>query len=312
MHPPYPADLTAADGSRDNDAWFNWLLSVRHGGNVAYAAALAPMLEDIRDRLLDNARLAPNERIADIGCGDGLAGLGALERQPTSIVTFADISPALIDYTRTLAERRGLAARCRFLVASAQALGAIPDASIDVVLVRAVLAYIDDKGAALREFRRILRPRGRISIVDPIFQDGAFAVAGLASQRNAGNNGLAARYLELLHRCRSAHLPDSVDEIGRNSLTNYNERDLLRLFESAGFVNVHLRLHIDSIPALPMPWLAFLASSPRAQAPTMGEILGSQFTSAERIEFEQIFRANIEAGTTIERNVNAYIFADSP
>jgi arsenite methyltransferase len=308
---PFPL-RTHLPGFLESDRWFDWLLSVRHGGDAAYAAALQPMLDDIRDRLLDHAQLKPGQHIADIGSGDGLAGFGALERQPTSEVTFVDISPALMAHTRTTANERGVAERCRFLVASAESLDAIPPASVDVVLVRAVLAYIPRRAVAMGEFRRILRPGGRISIVDPIFADRAFALAGIAAQLRAGTCGSATRYFELLHRCRSAHFPDSIESIRRNPLTNHNERDLLRLLEHAGFVDTHLRLHIDSIAALPMPWSAFLGSSPYAGAPTVGEILQLRFDKDERREFEQLHRPFVEAGTTVDRNVNAYLFAKSP
>jgi SAM-dependent methyltransferase len=304
--------LSAVAGLPGDDTWLEWLLSTRHGSDATYAAALAPVIADIRDRLLDHANIQPGQAIADIGCGDGLAGFGALERQATTSVTFVDISPGLIAHTRDLAQRCGLDERCRFIVASAVALAAIPDASIDVVLVRAMLAYLEDKKAALGEFRRILRPGARISIVDPIFQDNAFALAGLASQRRPGSSDVGARYAELLHRCRSAYFPDSLDGIRSSSLTNYNERDLVRLFQVSGFVNVHLRLHIDSVPAPAIPWGAFLASSPRAGVPTIGDILDEQFTAAERGEFETMLRAKIESGSMLEQNVNAYVFADNP
>jgi arsenite methyltransferase len=294
------------------DRWFDWLLRVRHGDDDGYAIALKPMLEDIRDRLLDHAALEPGLRIVDVGCGDGLAGLGALEREPSSIVTFVDISPALLDHTRALADTRGFAERCRFVTASAESLEAIPAASVDVILVRAVLAYVDRKAAALAEFRRVLRPGGRISIVDPIFQDQALRLAGIAAQLRAGECGPATRYFELLHRWRCAYLPDSIDALTANPLTNYNERDLLRLLEDAGFVNAHLRLHVDSVPAPRMPWRAFLGSAPFAGAPTIGEILLARFTPDERLEFEHFLRPGVEAGTALERNVNAYLFARVP
>jgi arsenite methyltransferase len=302
----------AVPGTPGDDIWFDWLLSIRHGNDATYANALAPLLCDIRDRLLDHANIQPGQAIADIGCGDGLAGFGALERQPESTLTFVDISPALIAHTRGLASQRGLTARCRFLVASAQDLTDIPAASIDVILVRAMLAYLEDKVAALREFRRILRPGARISIADPIFQDYAFALAGLASQRRDGSADAGARYAELLHRCRSAHYPDSLDSIRKSCLTNYNERDLVHFFELAGFVDIHLRLHIDSAPAPAIPWNAFLGSSPRAGVPTIGEILSAQFSAAEKTEFEQLFRAKIESGRMLERTVIGYVFADNP
>src|SRR5450631_1375400 len=309
---PRSALTVALPSGKENDSWLEWLSATRHGGDAAYAAALQPLLDDIRGRLLDHARLEPGMRIADVGSGAGFAGFGALEREPTSEITFVDISPALLAHACDAAQRRGVAGRCRFVNASAEALDAIADHSTDIVLVRAVLAYLSDRGAAIREFRRILRPGGRISIVEPIFQDQAFAVAGLASQLRSGDCGPAGRYLELLHRWRSAHFPDSVAEIQRDPLTSFSERDLLRLLENAGFVEVHVRLHIDSIRALPMPWAAFLASSPYADAPSMGEVLQTRFAPDEQTEFERLFRTDIEAGTTVERNVNAYLFAQTP
>ena len=295
-----------------DDRWFHWLRCVRHGGDAAYAAALDPLLHDIRDRLLDHAALQPGQHVADIGCGDGLAGFGALARQPTIRATFADISPALIAHVREVAAEHGMSERCDFVVGPAENLGLIPPATVDIVLVRAVLAYVSDRQAAVTEFRRILRPGGRISVVDPIFQDRAFAVAGLAAQLDAGECGPARMYLELLHRCRSGHFPDSLAAIRENPLTNYNERDLLRLFEAAGFANVALRLHVDSVPALPMPWDVYLNTSPYAGAPTILEILQRRFSRAERTTFERYFRPDVEAGMVLERNVNAYIFADNP
>jgi SAM-dependent methyltransferase len=307
--PPKAAERE--ERASQGDKWFAWLSGTRHGGDPAYARALEPMLDDIRERLIDHAALEPGDSIADIGCGDGRAGFGALDRQPNAQLTFVDISPALIAHTRALAERRGVASRSRFLVASAEQLDAIPDGSVDVVLVRAVLAYLDDRAAAIAELRRILRPGGRVSIVDPIFQDIAFAVAGMARTLRAGNLGLAGRPLELVQRVRAAQFPATLEAIQAASLTNYNERDLLRLCEAAGFVDLHLRLHIDSILALPMAWTAYVASSPHAAAPTVGEVLATRFSAAERAEFEAFVRPGVEAGTATERNVNAYLFGVS-
>lgn len=293
-----------------DDTWFDWLLRTRHGADAAYAHELQRMIDDIRDRVLDQARLRPGGHVADIGSGDGLVGLEVLRRDPTAFVTFVDISPALVAHTRALAGRCGFLQRCRFVVASAQALGSIADDSVDVVTVRAVLAYLSDKIATLRELCRILQPDGRISIVDPIFQDRALTLAAIANQLRTGKAGAATRYFTFLHRCVSAQLPDTLDGIAANPLTNYTERDLVRFFELAGFVNVHLRLHIDCIDALPMPWPAYLASSPYAGAPTVAEILETRFDRAEQIEFEQLFRGRVETGAIAGRTVNAYVFAD--
>jgi ubiquinone/menaquinone biosynthesis C-methylase UbiE len=54
------------------------------------------------------------------------------------------------------------------MLASADSLADIADASVDVVTTRSVLIYVKDKAAALREFYRVVRPGGRISIHEPI------------------------------------------------------------------------------------------------------------------------------------------------
>jgi SAM-dependent methyltransferase len=70
--------------------------------------------------------------------------------------------------------------RCRFVLASAESLTGIADASVDVVTTRSVLIYVKDKAAALREFYRVLRPGGRISVFEPVnvYQRASAARAG--------------------------------------------------------------------------------------------------------------------------------------
>ncbi len=270
------------------------------------------MLHDIRDRVIANAEISGAARVADVGCGDGLVGLRILETHPEAGVTFIDVSPELIDRTRDIARRRGMLERCRFVVSSAETLPAVATASVDVVTIRAVLPYLADKRAALAECYRILRPGGRLSLADPIFADQAYVLAGIAGQLRSGTIGAAHTYFEFLHRCRSAHLPDTIEGIRTNPLTAYSERDLVNLSEAVGFTNVHLRLHIDVEPAVPVAWNVYLQTSPRAGVPPYGELLATLFSAAERLDFERLFRPAVEAGTHTERNTNAYVFAVKP
>jgi len=59
-----------------------------------------------------------------------------------------------------------VAERAEFVRAAAEDLSSIPDASVDVVTTRSVLIHAQDKDAAFREFHRVLRPEGRLSIFE--------------------------------------------------------------------------------------------------------------------------------------------------
>lgn len=66
------------------DHWAEWLLHRRHGGDPDAVRRTLEYLAAVRDRVLDNARIAPGETVLDVGCGDGLIGFGtvAIWRRP--------------------------------------------------------------------------------------------------------------------------------------------------------------------------------------------------------------------------------------
>jgi ubiquinone/menaquinone biosynthesis C-methylase UbiE len=142
----------------------------RFGGDpAARERLLTELLYPVRDTVLDKARLRPGDTVLDVGAGDGLIAFGALERlAPSGHVVFSDISQDLLDHCRAAAAAEGLPDRCRFVLASADSLDGIADASVDVVTARSVLIYVKDKAEALRAFCRVLRPGGRISVFEPI------------------------------------------------------------------------------------------------------------------------------------------------
>src|SRR5437764_14243460 len=126
--------------------------------------------EQLRERVLYNADIRQGDVALDVGCGDGWIAFAALDRLGRhGRVVFADVSRDLLDHCRSLADQLGVLARCDFVRASADELP-LADASVDVVTTRSVLIYLDRAGKerALREFHRVLRPGGRLSIAAPI------------------------------------------------------------------------------------------------------------------------------------------------
>jgi arsenite methyltransferase len=69
------------DGQRlaVTDCWAQWLRVRRDGGSVEQRRAALEFLTPTRDQILDRAEVKPGEGVLDVGCGDGLVGLGALD-----------------------------------------------------------------------------------------------------------------------------------------------------------------------------------------------------------------------------------------
>ena len=295
------------------DVWSQWLLHGRHADDPRLRQSVCVMVDRYIDRVLDGARLAPDETLADIGSGEGLVALRAIERVGRSLrVWLTDVSEPMLRHAERQAIERGLQDQCRFLCCPADRLEGIGDASVDVVTTRSVLAYVLDKTSALREFHRVLKPGGRISLAEPVMQDDALAARAMKtvidSKPAEGVNPL----MLLLHRWKAAQYPDTEEKIRLSPLANYAERDLIRFALSAGFVDLHLELHIDVIPSIVRTWDAFVNSSPHPLAPTLRAIMAEQFTPQERELFERSMRPVVEDPKAISTDRMVYLTARKP
>ncbi|MGV3740785.1 MAG: methyltransferase domain-containing protein, partial [Burkholderiaceae bacterium] len=127
------------------------------------AAYMTPDMLGQREAVTKLLQLKPGERVLDIGSGPGfLASAMADVVGATGEVCGIDISPELL----TLAERRCRhQAQLKFLQADASKLPFADDSS-DVVVVTQVLEYLRDVHPALLEMQRVLRPGGRMLVLD--------------------------------------------------------------------------------------------------------------------------------------------------
>lgn len=295
------------------DVWSDWLLHRRHAADADYEKHVQAAVERYADRVLDDARLEPGMTLADIGTGEGLVAFRAIERiGPSLRAMLTDISRHMLSHAETLAVLRGIRSQCSFLQCSAEDLRGIGDASIDVVTSRAVLAYVADKPAALREFHRVLRPGGRISIAEPIFQDEALAVRDLKKIIDAQPGESKDRFLALFHRWKAAQFPDTDEAISASPLTNFSERSLIHFVQTTGFADIHMELHIDVAPSDVGSWERFVEIPPHPLAPPLGEVLAEQFTPEERQFFEQMLRPSIEDPEAVSVERIAYLTAMKP
>ena len=295
------------------DLWSEWLLHRRHADDPDFERVVRAGIDRFADRVLEGARLAPGMTVADIGAGDGLIAFAAIDRIGRSLhVLLTDISAPLLCHAETLASERGVRNQCTFLQCSAEKLEGIDDASVDVVMTRAVLTYVADKCAALREFHRVLVPGGRLSIAEPIFQDDALLTVALRQLIDSQSPNSQHGLLRLLHRVKAAQFPDTVEEMAHSPIVGFSERDLFHFVRGCGFAEIQLALHMTTIPSLSTSWDVFLGSSPHPLAPSVGHILANQFSPEERQLFEQVFRPTVEdrQATAIERI--AYLTALKP
>lgn len=303
---PFTNDVT-------HDPWSTWVLSQRHGDDRTHERNVRVEITKYADRVLDFVRLRPGMTLADIGTGDGLVGLRAIERGGASIrVHMTDISAPLLRHTKETAVALGVSEQCTWSHCSAENLEGIADEAADAATMRAVLAYVEDKPAAMRELHRILKPGGRFAIAEPILRDDALEVCMLKRLVDSRPIDADDLFFPLLLRCRAAQFPDTEEKVRALPITNYGERDLVRFALDAGFTDIHLELHIDVQTQDRVPWETLLRISPHPLAPTLEEVLATRFTHEERNYLESRMRATFESGKQLGALRIAYLTAQKP
>jgi SAM-dependent methyltransferase len=270
------------------DKWASWVLSGRDGDDEGLRRQYAPAMRAYRDGVLDRAAIEPADVVLDVGAGDGLIGLGALERLgPAGRVIFSDVSADLLAECR---RRAGGDPRCTFVRASADDLAGLADASVDVVTTRSVLMYLPDQRPAFAEFARVLRPGGRLSVFEPInrFHAGRDESQWLGLDLSPVAD-LVARVLAVYRSSEPAEAP----------IVAFDERDLLARAENAGFTAIELDYRAQvgvPVDGPPPDWDALRRTAPNPLVPTYAEALEAALTEAERDRLESHVRARLAAG----------------
>ncbi len=112
--------------------------------------------------LIEALHPRPGERALDIGCGRGAATtLLARAVLPAGSVDAVDLSPAMVEHTRSLLADEGLAVRTAVMDARDPDL---PAASYDLVASSLVLFFLPDPASALARWVSLLAPGGRIGL----------------------------------------------------------------------------------------------------------------------------------------------------
>lgn len=273
------------------DRWAQWLLERRHGGDEEQRARLLPDLNEFRERVIAGAEIEAGDVVLDVGTGDGLIAFAALE--PVGAkgrVIFSDISADLLEQCERAATELGVVDRCEFVQASADALP-FESETVDVVTTRSVLIYLIDKEPAIREFHRVLRPGGRLSIFEPINSFGR--------ENNLRRYyGLEVAPVQVLAEKIMARWRKPAE----HPLTNFDERDLLHWVREASFNQIRMDYRAEQkIERLTMSADAFLNSSGNPLDATPKEEMAEILDPEERVEFEAFVRETVASRPVIER-----------
>lgn len=152
-----------------SDKWLDWLARGRDAGQVEVRRRHLQMLAPIRDRVLAAADVGEGDVVLDVGTGEGLLGVSALERVGAGgRVIFTDVSPAAITALQEAITSAAPTAAASFVVTPAETLEGVETDSVDAAVIRSVLIYVHQRGAALGALRRVVRGGGTLSVYEPL------------------------------------------------------------------------------------------------------------------------------------------------
>jgi ubiquinone/menaquinone biosynthesis C-methylase UbiE len=130
----------------------------------------------VRRQLIDQAALSKGQRVLEIGCGTGTLLIDIKRRHPDVEIVGLDPDKKALERARRKARRAGITIGldCGFSNELPY-----PEAAFDRVFSSLMLHHVanDEKEATLREVRRVLKPGGRLELMD---------IAGPTSARHGG------------------------------------------------------------------------------------------------------------------------------
>src|SRR5262245_19839099 len=142
---------------------------ILHSARLYDFLAFAVMLGregTFREKVIDLARIKAGESVLDVGCGTGTLAIAVKRRVgPTGKVCGIDASPEMIARAGKKARKAGLDIDFRNEVVEALPFA---DAQFDAVLSTLMLHHLPGKVRedGVCEMRRILKPGGRVLVVD--------------------------------------------------------------------------------------------------------------------------------------------------
>ncbi len=214
----------------DCENWLQWLNETRFSSmSDEEKSNFDKSLNYIRDKILDFAKISPDDKIIDIGTGTGLLAFGAADIiSDKGLVVFSDVSKECLAFCEEECRKKYPDKNARFVYAPCDKIP-FDDNFFDKVLMRSVLAHIVDKQTAIDEIYRVLNKNGEFIAFEPLLSTNV-------------------RYHQLTNSedidCY-AEFKVAEDEImsdPNNSLTNFDNESLAQNLKISGFSDIQLTL----------------------------------------------------------------------
>lgn len=178
-------------------------------------------------RIVETVSTPPADRVLDLACGPGIVTEALAP--VASHVYGLDATPAMIDAARQRLAAAGYT-NVEFRVGAAEQLP-WPDAHFDAVVTRLSIHHFREPAVVLQEIRRVLRPDGRLVVVDIVSSE----VAEEATLHNALERLRDPSHVRMLSH---AELISLVDEVGFHLLDEQSWRQERTFQEWSAIVNL--------------------------------------------------------------------------
>jgi demethylmenaquinone methyltransferase / 2-methoxy-6-polyprenyl-1,4-benzoquinol methylase len=117
-----------------------------------------------RSFLVSRIKAGPEETVIDVACGTAAVAVELVRRHGCRVVGI-DQSPEMLAEGRRRVAAAGLAGRIELQEGRAEELP-FDDAAFDGLTFTYLLRYVDDPAATMRELARVVRPGGRIAMLE--------------------------------------------------------------------------------------------------------------------------------------------------
>jgi ubiquinone/menaquinone biosynthesis C-methylase UbiE len=227
----------------------------------------------------------------DVGCGPGALTAELVRRLGTAAVAATDPSPPFV--AECAARHPGVDVR----TGRAEALP-FDSGAFDRVLAQLVLHFVGDAPQVAAEFRRVLRPGGRISLFEPIHR------VSLDGPRFGIDPGPVAGLADRVEQVFRSLQPPETDP-----MRNFDERHLLQVFEQAGFAHLDLEYHVSVRREYrDGAWFeSMLDGIGNPRIPSLRQAIASALSEDEAAAYLAHYRQAVAGSPVITRQAHVYL-----